>query len=198
MLNLAGKYANIISRRPVASAIAGGLGAAGLATAGNILSGESEQEGAVRTGLEALGAGALGAIVGSQIPSLRGRAGKFYRDIGNVSLENPGAQARKAKMSPQEIQQAEFMRDILNETVRSGVSPAELSRDLKESTRRLQTGVNAIGIPANLLAAGAAGGMVGGGIANVASALGVPVDPESYGSSNSPGAIYKAPVSQYM
>ena len=59
MLNLAGKYANIVSKRPIASAIAGGLGAAGLATAGNILSGEAEQEGAARTGLEALGAGAL-------------------------------------------------------------------------------------------------------------------------------------------
>jgi hypothetical protein len=103
MMQLAGKYANLISRRPVASAVAGGLGAAGLATLGNIMSGESEQEGAPRLGLEALGAGALGAAVGAQIPGLRGKATKLYRDIGNVSLQNPGAVARKAQMSPQKF-----------------------------------------------------------------------------------------------
>ena len=198
MLNLAGKYANIVSKRPIASAIAGGLGAAGLATAGNILSGEAEQEGAARTGLEALGAGALGAIAGAQIPALRGRAGKFYRDIGNVSLENPGAQARKAKMSPQEVQQAEFMRDILNETVRTGVPADQLRNELKTSVRRMQTGINAVTIPGSILAAGAAGGMLGGGIANVGAAVGLPIDPESYGSNNTSMARMGVPTMQYM
>ena len=199
MSNLAGKYANIISRRPIASAIAGGLGAAGLATAGNILSGELEQEGVARTGLEALGACVLGAFAGKQVPALRGRAGKFYRDIGNVSLTNQGAQARKAEMSAQEIQSAEFMRDLLNQTVRSGEAvPAQLREDLKTSAKRTQAGLNATVIPASLLAAGAAGGMIGGGVANIASAAGIPLDPEAYGPSNSPGAISKPTTVRYV
>jgi hypothetical protein len=190
MMQLAGKYANLISRRPVASAVAGGLGAAGLATLGNIMSGESEQEGAPRLGLEALGAGALGAAVGTQIPGLRGKATKLYRDIGNVSLQNPGAVARKAQMSPQEIQQAEAMRDILNQTVQSGIDPAQLRKDMKTSVGRIQTGINSVGIPLAIVGAGAAGGMLGGGISNIAGALGAPIDPEGYSSNNTPSAQY--------
>jgi hypothetical protein len=63
------------------------------------------------------------------------------------------------------------------------------------------------------LAAGGIGGMLGGGVANVGQMVGIPgmeqdqmmqlaaqqaLDPESYGSSNSPGARYKAPTMQYM
>ena len=205
MINLAGKYANLISRNPAASAVAGGLGAAGLATLGNIASGEASEESPARLGLEALGAGALGAALGSQVPGLRGRAAKAMRDIGAVSLTNPGAAARKAAMSPQEIKQSEFARDLLNETVRAGVDPSALRSDLKTSLRRLQTGINTVGIPLGVTAAGALGGMVGGGVGNVGGLIGVPglqqnmaVDPEAYGSSNSPGARYKAPTMQYM
>ena len=205
MLNLAGKYANVISRNPAASAVAGGLGAAGLATLGNITSGEAEREGAGRLGLEALGAGALGAALGTQIPGLRGRAASAMRNIGAVSLQNPGATARRAKMSPSEIQSAEFARDLLNAAVRSGEDPAKLRNDLKTSARRGQAIINTAGIPLALTAAGGLGGMVGGGAANLGSALGVPglqaqmpLDPESYGSSNSPGARYKASTMQYM
>ncbi len=206
MVNLAGKYANLISRKPVASAVAGGLGAAGLATLGNIVTGEAQEEGPGRLGLEALGAAGLGAVVGSQIPGLRGKAAQFYRNVGNVSLENPGAVARKAAMSPREIQNAEFMRDLLNETIKSGEStPQKLRGDLKTSLGRIQTGINAGLVPAGLAAAGAAGGMLGGGLANAGNLAGIQglqqealVDPESYGSSNSPGARYKAPTMQYM
>lgn len=205
MFNLAGKYANLISKRPVASAVAGGLGAAGLATLGNIVTGQAQQEGPGRLGLEALGAGALGAALGSQIPGLRGRATQLYRNIGNVSLQNPGAVLRKAAMSPQEIQQAEFMRDLLNESVKAGVSPQQMRNDIKTSLKRAQTGMNLGVIPGGVLAAGAAGGMLGGGVANVGELVGipglqqnVPLDPEAYGSSNSEGARYKVPTTQYM
>jgi hypothetical protein len=194
VVKLAGKYANVISRNPIASAVAGGLGAAGLATLGNVLSGEAQTEQGGRLGLEAVGAGALGAVLGAQIPALRGKASQLYRNIGNVSLENPGAVARKAQMSPREIQQAEFMRDILNETVKTGVvSPQQMRDDIKTSLKRSQAGINAGVIPAGVLAAGALGGMTGGGIANLAAGMGLPgmgIDPEGYGSNNTPSAQF--------
>ena len=69
---LAGKYAGAIrkkageiSRDPVQSAAAAGAAGAGLATLGNVVSGESEREGAGRTALEALGAGAYAAAAGA-------------------------------------------------------------------------------------------------------------------------------------
>jgi len=205
MLNLAGKYANVISRNPVASAVAGGLGAAGLATLGNLVSGQATEEGPARLGLEALGAGALGAAVGTQIPGLRGKAAQAMRNIGNVSFENPGAVARRASMSPEAIKAAEFQRDLLNAAVREGADPATLRRDLKTSARRGQTAINVAGIPLAIVGAGALGGMAGGGIANTAAALGapglqqgMPIDPESYSSSNTSMARMGVPTMQYM
>jgi hypothetical protein len=204
-MKLAGKYAKVVSRNPVASAVAGGLGAAGLASLGNVVSGEAVEEGPARLGMEALGAGALGAALGTQIPGLRGRAATMMRNIGAVSLDNPGAVARRAQMSPSQIQSSEFTRDLLNNAVRMGEDPAKLRSDLKTSARRVQTGINTAGIPLALTAAGGLGGMLGGGVGNVGQLVGIPglqqgmpVDPESYGSSNSPGARYKAPTMQYM
>ena len=209
MIKLAGKYANAISRNPVASAVAGGLGAAGLASLGNVVSGEAQEEGAGRLGLEALGAGAAGALMGSQIPGIRGKAVKAMRDLGNVSLGNPGATARRANMSDADVKTAETVRDFLNSAVREGVDPGTLRRDLKESLRRTQGVINTAGIPLGLTAAGAAGGMLGGGVANVGQLVGIPgltqdqamqmaaqqaLDPEGYGSGNSPGARHKAPT----
>jgi hypothetical protein len=193
MSNLAGKYVNIISKNPVASAVAGGLGAAGLATVGNLVSGQAKEEAPGRLGLEALGAGALGAALGTQIPGLRRRAATAIRNIGAVSLQNPGAVARRAQMSPAEIYSATLARDLLNETVRSGVNPAELSSAFKTTARRGQAIINTAGIPIALTAAGGLGGMIGGGVSNVANTLGLPgfgqtINPESYDSSNSPAA----------
>jgi hypothetical protein len=108
-------------------------------------------------------------------------------------------------MSPSQIQSSEFTRDLLNNAVRMGEDPAKLRSDLKTSARRVQTGINTAGIPLALTAAGGLGGMLGGGVGNVGQLVGIPglqqgmpVDPESYGSSNSPGARYKAPTMQYM
>lgn len=205
MLKLAGKYANVISRNPVASAVAGGLGAAGLATLGNIVSGEAAEEGPARVGLEALGAGALGAALGTQIPGLRGKAAKAMRGIGAVSLENQGAVARRAGMSATEVQQAELARDLLNAAVREGANPADLRRDLKTSARRGQAVINTAGIPIALAAAGGLGGMIGGGAANVGQFVGVPglqqntiPDPELAASSNTPMARSYAPTLRYL
>ena len=196
-MKFAGKYANTISRNPVASAVAGGLGAAGLATLGNIVSGQAAEEDPGRLSIEALGAGALGATFGSQIPGLRGKAASYLRNIGALGLNNAGALARRSRMSPDEIQSAKFAVDMLNAAVQEGADPSVLGNDLKTNLRRGQTLINTAGIPLGLTAAGGLGGMVGGGVSNMAQAVGVPgftdqrIDPESYGSSNSPGARYK-------
>lgn len=204
-MNLAGKYANSLFKNPAASAVAGGLGAAGLATLGNIASGEANQEAPGRMGLEALGAGALGAVVGSQIPGLRGMATTGLRNLGNVALKGPGAAARKAKMSEGDIRNAEFVENMLREAHSQGADPEQLRQQLKGSLRGSQTFINTAGIPLGLTAAGALGGLAGGGVANVGQMVGIPglqqqapMDPESYGSSNSMGARYKQPTMQYV
>lgn len=213
MIKLAGKYANAISRNPVASAVAGGLGAAGLATLGNVVSGEAQEEGPGRLALEALGAGGLGAVMGSKIPGLRGKAIKAMRDLGATVMNNPGSVAHRATMSPQDIAVAENVRDFMRQAVREGADPEQMRQQFKTSLRNTQGLINAAGIPLGLTAAGAAGGMIGGGVASLGQLVGIPglnqdeamqmvaqqgVDPESYGSSNSPGARYKAPTMQYM
>jgi hypothetical protein len=205
MLKLAGKYADLISRNPAASAVAGGLGAAGLATAGNLISGEASSEGPGRLGLEALGAGALGAAFGSRIPALRGQAAQALRNLDAVSYSYPAAQARRAKMSPQEIQQTEFIRDALRATVDpSGSNAGEVRQSFKKGLRTGQSLINDVGIPVGLVGAGAMGGMVGGGLANIGNAVGIPglqqqmaMDPESYGSSNTMLARSSVPTLRY-
>ena len=70
MRHLAGRFLNNVSSSPLQSAVAGGLASAGLSVGGNLVSEEGRDKGAARIALEALGAGALGAGVGSQIPEL--------------------------------------------------------------------------------------------------------------------------------
>ena len=89
--------------------------------------------------------------------------------------------------------------------VREGADPANLRRDLKTSARRGQSAINVAGIPLAIVGAGGLGGMAGGGIANTASALGIPglqqnmpIDPESYSSSNTQMARMGVPTMQYM
>lgn len=60
-------------------------------------------------------------------------------------------------------------------------------------------------IVAGALGAGGLGGLLGGGVANTGDLVGIPglqqaapMDPESYGSSNSMGARYKQPTMQYV
>jgi len=203
-MNLAGKYANSFFKNPAASAVAGGLGAAGLATLGNVTSGEANQEASGRMGLEALGAGALGAVVGSQIPGLRGRAVAGMRNLGNISLKNPGAAARKATMSEGDIRTSEFVRDMLNKAVDEGADPMEVLQQFRGSLRGGQAFINTAGIPLGLTAAGALGGMVGGGVANTGGMVGIPglqqvaMNPEEPGSSNMAGARNMRTTMQYV
>ena len=193
MINLAGRYANAISRNPVASAVAGGLGAAGLATLGNVVAGpeQLEEKSPARIGLEALGAGALGAAIGSRIPAVRRSSTDLLRNINAVSTPgHPGAQARVAAMSPTEARTAQFMYDALRNQAAATGNPREAVESLKTGLRRGQALNNTIGIPVALSIAGGLGGAIGGGIANIGNAVGMPIDPEGYGSSNYPYGTY--------
>lgn len=205
MLKLAGKYADIISRNPVASAVAGGLGAAGLATAGNILSGEATEEGPARVGLEAVGAGALGALMGSRVPYIRESASRHLRNIGAVSYKNAGARARREQMSAPTRAVAELNRDLLQTGVQLGMDPRELTNEVKSGLKRQQKIINATVIPAGIGLAGSLGGVLGGGASNVAQFLGVPgfdqntiPDPELAASSNTPMARSYTPTLRYL
>ena len=61
-MHLAGKYMRGIANSPVGSSVAGGVAAAGLSALGNVGSDKPDE----RIAAEALGAGVLGALAGSQ------------------------------------------------------------------------------------------------------------------------------------
>lgn len=205
-MKIAGKYMGDVVRKGAMNPLisAAGLGGltAGAATLGNIVSGEAEDEGAGRLALEALGAGALGAAVGARIPGnlaqLRG-----MRRAAATDLRGKGA-GRNVSYDPSTGQTYQTV----------GVNPeaAQMREDYLKGSKALGRGFQA-GTALSALAAGGIGGMIGGGVANVGQLVGIPgldqdaamqaaaqqaLDPESYGSSNSPGARYKAPTMQYM
>ena len=154
-MNLAGKFS------PEMKAMLGvGALTAGASTLGNIVTGQAQEKGPGRVALEALGAGALGGVLGRRMPAASAsvmdtlRAHPMYQDPKIMELGKRGAEATM---------------------VAAG------------------------------LGAGGLGGLAGGGVANVGQMVGIPglqqqapMDPESYGSSNSMGARYKTPTMQYV
>jgi hypothetical protein len=163
MRQLAGRFLNAVSSSPLQSAVAGGLATAGLSVGGNLASEEGREKGAARIALEALGAGALGAGVGSQIPEL---------------LTGPGVVKTMKNMVPSER-----------------ISNIPLSAKESQEMQRLKKGLNKVdpylASPVSalgLLAAGGLGGQIGGGVANIGNMAGLAIDPESPGSSNTPGS----------
>jgi len=163
MRQLAGRFLNAVSSSPLQSAAAGGLATAGLSVGGNLASEEGREKGAARIALEALGAGALGAGVGSQIPEL---------------LTGPGVVKTMKNMVPSER-----------------ISNIPLSAKESQEMQRLKKGLNKVdpylASPVSalgLLAAGGLGGQIGGGVANLGNMAGLAIDPESPGSSNTPGS----------
>lgn len=202
MIKIAGKYARNISKNPFASTLAGGLAAAGMSALGNVIDEQADEKEPARLVAEAAGAGALGAIAGSMIPRSSTTAARVLKGLGAVSYSNSGAQARRASMTPAEIQSAINTRNQLAALVKNGANPREVSNALKDRLRLHQTASNA-GLPLSLAVAAGVGSALGGGVSNLANAVGIPqfaerIDPESYGSSNSPGAQYKTPTNQYM
>jgi hypothetical protein len=164
--------------------------AAGLAV-GGALARQGEDSGTAALGgiAGALGArGALGAarlagryapVIGETMQSVIAPAGKAVRS----AIKNVPAGSKRAGALGQ-------MRNVLAEAYKAaGNVPASA----------VQKAAAGIAIPAGAAVAGLGGQAAGMGL----SALGVPgfspgVDPESYGSSNSPGAQYKASTMQYM
>lgn len=191
-MKIAGKFMRGIRNNPVKSAVAGGLAAAGAATLGNLVSGEAAQEGPGRLGLEALQAGLYGASAGSLLPGIKKHFTK-------------GAAA--SRLLDKDRLASLYQQGILNEGNAQQVS------DMYKAMINASPRVGQLASTGLLLGAGGAGGMVGGGIANVGQLLGIPglqqaedmqavaqqaINPEGYGSSNSQGARYKAPTTQYV
>jgi hypothetical protein len=205
-MKIAGRYMGDIMRKAsmnpyVSAAGIGGL-AAGGATLGNIVFGEAAEEGPGRLGLEALGAGALGAALGAKLPAAYASARGRRRQVAEA-LAQEGA-GRRAKIDPSTGQ-------VYTEV---GVSPdAKQAREAFLRSAKISKGIDQASLGMGILGAGALGGMIGGGVANVGQLVGIPglqqdaamqmaaqqaIDPESYGSSNSAGARYKAPTTQYV
>lgn len=190
MVNLAGKYAsNLVSgvgRRPIPSALAGAALAGGLATAGNLVSGEAAREESGRLAAEALGAAALGGIYGARLPATRAALYGGKRAVAkDIAARGAGKMATGAGV---EIGNSANMEQLRN-AARLGMNAMNYGA--------------AAGTGLGMLGAGAIGGMVGGGVSNLAQMVGVPgfqqqaMDPEMYGSSNTVLARSSVPTLQY-
>ena len=170
MRQLAGRFLNGITSSPLQSAAAGGLTTAGLSVGGNLASEEGREKGAARIALEALGAGALGAGVGSQIPQLKKAvtpgAVDDYLNMRFAERSTEKAQARKPFTEKQASQAGRL--------INAAAAAAPYAGGVAAGT--------------GVLAAGGLGGQIGGGVANLGNMAGLAIDPESPGSSNTQGS----------
>lgn len=164
--------------------------AAGLAV-GGALAGQGQAPGTAALGGAAAALGARGGLGVARL------AGRYAPDIAEAmqSAIVPAGKAVSAALGsvPAVGQRAKAlgkMRDVLRGAyVAAGNVPASA----------IQRSAAALAVPASAGLAGL-GGLAAGAIPG---ALGVPgfaqgVDPEAYGSSNSEGARYKVPTTQYM
>lgn len=166
MRQLAGRFLNAVSSSPLQSAAAGGLATAGLSVGGNLASEEGREKGAARIALEALGAGALGAGVGSQIPKIKKEySAQAIGDKAGQAVE--GFYKAGGQPTAEELQQ---IKQAVNYAQKAGPYAA--------------VGTSGLG----LLSAGGLGGQIGGGVANLGNMAGLAIDPESPGSSNTQGS----------
>lgn len=169
--------------------------AAGLAV-GGALTAQGEDPGSAILGgaAAALGArGGLGAarLAGKYAPSLVAVAQeKAVAPMGNVIRDIVGKIPTESKMRSKVAGKAA---DIIAAAEGAAVTPGA-----QQMVRNVTAG---LGVPATAGLAGLGGVALGA----IPGSLGVPgfqqggaVDPESYGSSNSPGARYKAPTMQYV
>ena len=155
---LAGKYIRGIANSPVGSAVAGGAAAAGLSALGNV---GSDKPGD-RVAMEALGAAGLGALAGSQIPARQRMLSK--KNVGDA-------------VGP-------AMADVLNNQPMSNPERVAFTQAGNSLVQAAPYGAGAISA-GTVAAAGALGGQIGGGVANL-----MGIDPENYGSNNTMGARY--------
>jgi hypothetical protein len=182
--------------------------AVGLATGGYALSqGEDPGTAALAAGAGALGgaAGLLGAraLAGKYNPALVAAAQKQTTKLGNklgdVARDLPEKGLRRGA--------ANVAADVVDavDTRLFGNPVAGMSAALPFPTQNVQRNISG-GLAAGLVPAGGAiAGLGGVALGAIPASMGVPgfqqggpVDPESYGSSNSAGARYKTPTMQYM
>jgi hypothetical protein len=183
--------------------IAAGLGTAAYGAA----QGAEPGEAALMGGAATLGgaAGLLGAraLAGKYNPALIAAAQKQVTQLGNkigdVARDLPaeGLRRKAANVAADVVSAADTR--LFGDPL-AGVSAA-IPFPTQGVQRNIGKGIAAGLVPASALAAGV-GGMAA---AQIPGALGVPgfvqqpaLDPESYGSSNSLGARYKAPTMQYV
>jgi len=167
---IAGKYAKLM-QSPATAMTIGGLGAAGVSLASN--QGEGKSYG--RQALEALGAGALGAGVGRLLPT-----------VSRIAAENAAGQRTRFAEGLQT--EGSKVRRAAKQFYDRGVSPEEVASAVNATIGANQAATNTSAVLGGLGLATGLGGMVGGGVANIGNMAGLAIDPESPGSSNTPGS----------
>ena len=206
---LAGKYGQAVQKAltPTKTAqyapLAYGLIGAGGSVVGNAMSGEEKDPGRILA--EAAGAGALGALAGRFIGE-RGASSQLgqanYLDVaegyGEKAMPYITRAAKASEAGATSTAQAAAQKAAAygNKILEATQKQEQLLMD-----NQIRQGATMLAMPA----IAGLGGMVGGGIANAGGMVGIPglqqqapMDPESYGSSNSMGARYKTPTMQYV
>ena len=179
-MQLAGRWLNQATLNPLVSGLGVGAATAGAATLGNVFSGEADREGGGRLALEALGAGALGGVLGSRVPHMRGVSRAVKKDIARGVKEKTGGAHRK--------------QSFYDVDTGAGTSRSKEYQKVVDDANRQMGMVNPITAGVTGLSAltyGGLGGMIGGGVSNIGNMAGIGglqqntiVDPEAYGSSN--------------
>lgn len=169
--------------------------AAGLAV-GGALAAQGEDPGSAILGGLAAGVGARGALGAARM------AGKYARPMAEAAMNAAEPVARQVSRVAQGMEEAGGMSAQLAGRLGGPVAQAlSMPAELLGNPANVQKAAAAVGVPA---AAGLAGlgGLAAGAIPGAMGAPGFAesygLDPESYGSSNSPGARYKAPTLQYV
>ena len=164
----------------------------GLGTAGYAASQDEDLGSTALAGLTGAGGGALGllgarALAGKFAPLFATKAQAAADRVTDYAARRPST--LDTKKQGFRANRARDLAEMLTQAATVGTNP----NFLRGSQYAAAAGL----VPASALTAGYAGIAAGG----VPGALGVPgftqIDPESYGSSNSPGARYKASTAQY-
>ena len=206
---LAGKYGQAVQKAlaPTKTAqyapLAYGLIGAGGSVVGNAMSGEEKDPGRILT--EAAGAGALGALAGRFIGK-RGASSQLgqanYLDVAEGYGEKAMPYVTRAAMAS-EAGASSTAQAAAQKAAAYGNKILEAGRqqDRLLMNNRIDQGAAMLAMPG----IASIGSMLGGGVANAGQMVGIPglqqqapMDPESYGSSNSMGARYKQPTMQYV
>ena len=191
-MQLAGRWLNQATLNPIASGLGVGAATAGAATLGNVLSGEAGREGGGRVTLEALGAGALGGIMGSQIPYARGLQRKFRKDVAAKAAKQTGYKTDKGRVvNPGHKKFSTLENDGTGKGTTTRPSEYQKVVDSANQVMDLQNKIGWGGTVIQGIGLGGLGGMIGGGVSNIGNMAGIGglqqntiVDPEAYGSSN--------------